>query len=539
MRRESISALLRDQVELIHDTYFVRLISDGIPPAQRPIMFQEFCDNLERVIHRRILNRELLAGKAISITACHALVDYTLAYAKEADDGLPDLVAKEDGNLFFEKFGKFVPLEELFLTESQTKAQGSASKQGAAGPTPILCNTGVISRQKSELPKAGKVETGGLDTVHVSIYGDWENADWEYLKRRFDELRTQAEEGSPGNIYEVPDGGLLEFEAAGEMVGTNIYYRWKAWWSGNRLSFLNRKEYSKSTPVILVQFKAIPLMCYGLAKLWRDLVRDLEAIGFRMNHHVVGRADLCVDLAGVKVRDFTSLAARGHEITKMAEYVIRGSGNYDENHQTYYRGNSERVLMRIYDKIDETKTDAVKRELMVERRWGGELPESATRVEFQVGRKVLKEQPIDTVDDLMRRLCLLWEYLTRILYRLADSPVDRKNRNQSRAAMAPIWEQVRRYGNAWIEQPEVQPVSIPREKVEPEAQKLRNQAWGVIKSIAARLGVAIRTAEDFMEFIRREAKLVAAEMPPGIARRTEEFEKKYHVALLPANPAPF
>lgn len=535
MRREFISALLRDQVELIQDTYSVRLISDGIPPAQRPIMFQEFCDNLEKVINRRILNREVLAGKAISIAACHALVEYTLAYAKEVDDGLPDLVAKEDGNLFFEKSGKFVPVEKLFLT----KSQGSASEQGAEGPTPILCNTGVVSRQNIEPLKAGKVETGGLDTVHISIYGDWENADWPYLVRRFDEMRTQAEEGNPGNVFELPEGDLLTFEAAGDKVGDKIFYRWVAHLHGNRLSLLNRKEYSDKTPLILVQFKSIPLMCYGLVKLFRDLVRALEAIGFTINHHVVGRADLCVDLAGVQVGEFTALAASGHEVTKMAEYKLVGTGTFGQNYQTYYRGNSERALMRIYNKLDETETDEVKRQLLVERRWGGQLPEAATRVEFQVGRRTLKDQCIDTVDQLMRRLCLLWEYLTRDLYRLASVPIDRENRNHGRAGMAPIWERVRRYGHAWIERPDVEPVSIPRSKVEPQADKLRKQAFGCVKSYAAILGVEIKDAADFLKFMLKESKEVAAEMVPEIARRTVEYDQKYGVALLPANPAPF
>lgn len=395
----------------------------------------------------------------------------------------------------------------------------------AAEPPPVTCNTGVITRHNTKQQNEVGRETGGLDTVHVSFYGEWCPDIWNGLTKRFDELlHVSREQGMESARLETPHGRPFAFHPAGRRTGS-LFYSWGAHWEGCDVHILNRQQFSQDTPLILVQFKSYPLMQYGLEWLIARLEEDLKVHGFTLRSHIISRVDACVDLPEVNVSEVSRLAIAGHEVTRMRKFGLYGGRTIDE-HETWERGNRKRVLFRAYDKLLESKRDLVKQELLVRKRWGGVLPAAATRAEFQFARPVLKDFLIRTSEDLFLQLPQLMEWATSKVYRLAERPVDRENNNQTRVPNAPIWKAIRKAFAGWIGIT-TQPIKISRSVVKPKAERLQKQALGCLQSMYATVGESFKDTKELLERMIKDTEPWACAMNLGIDRKREEFEKNY------------
>jgi hypothetical protein len=102
------------------------------------------------------------------------------------------------------------------------------------------------------------------------------------------------------------------------------------------------------------------------------------------------------------------------------------------------------TMIRIYDKLLQMRNDPEK-QAVFHARWGM-IPETATRIEFQLRRDSIRRLAgaghIDTVEDYMRDRESIWRYLTESWFRITDGPVDSKNNNRNRAKTWPIWSMV-------------------------------------------------------------------------------------------------
>jgi hypothetical protein len=98
--------------------------------------------------------------------------------------------------------------------------------------------------------------------------------------------------------------------------------------------------------------------------------------------------------------------------------------------------------LRVYDKLVEVGSDPTKAAVMIERRWGGAVPECATRVEFQLRRDSLKENwQVTSVEDLFQKAHAIVEWLTQKWFRLSEE-FDRENRNHDSAVTCDLWANV-------------------------------------------------------------------------------------------------
>lgn len=418
-------------------------------------------------------------------------------------------------------------------------ATGSIPGQPSEGQgTPGLCNTGVMNRQRDVNGSVRPSDSGGLDTVHVSLYAECALSSWPLVRHRLDELMGSAQEAPENGRWETAGGDSMLVLPTGGRVG-DVYYRWRLEWNGCQIWIMNRGDYSDSMPLILVQFKSLPLMSLGLTQLFHNLLQVLNIIGYRIRRHVVGRVDVCVDLPNRKVSDFVALAVCGHEVTKA------GGGDYRfgrtfEDAETFYRGNRQRALLRIYDKLNDPGNCPVKLEMLVENRWGGTLPQSAVRVEFQLMREVLRERfSITTVDDLRDKLPALCEFMTTKWYRLAAKEVDRENRNQSREDTHPLWLEVQAAFQEWSSKLPQRPSPIERRVFVPKADALRKQMWGVCKTLMAVQFRDFKTPLEIYREVLRDLKNIVGEVIADIGVRRVKLEQTYGEALAVAWEVPF
>ena len=87
-------------------------------------------------------------------------------------------------------------------------------------------------------------------------------------------------------------------------------------------------------------------------------------------------------------------------------------------------------------------TDPGLYQAMIDRRWGGQKPDHATRIEFQLSRACLRDFGIDSPSQFMKSIGTIVLELSFNWFRLTAEAVDRKNNHQSRALTHPVWEEI-------------------------------------------------------------------------------------------------
>ncbi|NLE58807.1 MAG: hypothetical protein GX616_10625, partial [Planctomycetes bacterium] len=174
----------------------------------------------------------------------------------------------------------------------------------------------------------------------------------------------------------------------------------------------------------------------------------------------------------------------------------------------YYGGTVEfgrrPLILQIYDKRAEvlSKQNPRQRALMLDRRWGGTMPQQAVRVEFRVGRAKLREFGIDTPEDFYRKRRALIDYLCRDWFRFTVGPVDRLN--TTRAVTLPLWEQVHEAFAAWAGQPNGE-VLAPLPKGPVDVTGLLKQGHGVLKAIGRAQDREVVGYDTYCDWVQGEA----------------------------------
>lgn len=463
-------------------------VTENGADGQRPIMFQDFCVKSSRVVQKGGLNKGPAVsqqatdegGPADASSRSQAPVrgqegQATAAEKKSENSGV---VGAESAQAFFERVWPKVP-------ERVQAGQGSASE----GLPPALCITGGMTRQN----QSGEVETGGEDTVEIAIFGGWQKDRFVLLAERLDELRASSEAGSEGVLTVGADE--LVVKEHGAKLG--VYFRWLLEADGCTIAILNRSVASDKTPAVRVAFGSLALMTLGLDELWVRTCDLLGRMGFTMHFHKLSRVDPCVDLPGQAAEPFVEAGIAWRFVSKGR----RGGFHYAgvEEWEGWSHGTGP-VHMRVYDKLREVlaKQDWMKLAILRDKRWGGVVPERATRVEFQLRRETLRDRwQVDTIDDYKRKRRQIVEWLTHEWMRIVVERPDRENRNQTRVETAPLWVMVQQAFFAWVGKNTI-PRVLRREVLRPAVVALGKQMSGVLTTIYASLGRKPASMEEFM-----------------------------------------
>lgn len=287
---------------------------------------------------------------------------------------------------------------------------------------------------------------GGVDKLEVIIYGNF----GEGHARLCSELAVLKENASSkqGNRMYPVMGATLAVQHYGHGYQRNVVqFEYVLEADGMKISLAAREN--KPGIVAKVEIGSLRLTRDGLEEAWNAARRLLEELQIVYSRSRVFRVDECFDMTGIHVNEFGRAIDKGEVLTRMkAEPMIKKDmkGNY----QTIRVGSRKRITVQAYDKLAELESekyqnqrhlaDAKYGELLL-RRWG-HSPDVATRLEFQMMGSYLRQKfnGVDSVEEYIEARPALLKWLLTVFFRLVDGPVDRKNKNQGRVSLSPLWE---------------------------------------------------------------------------------------------------
>jgi hypothetical protein len=409
---------------------------------------------------------------------------------------------------------------------------GAAAAPAGGGPA----GAGVTAGPNRQEPgsgasgeSSGTPEAGGVDWLEVSVYGQWHRETWESFRQQLDDLKTASQEKEQAAFYDAPGVGRVLVWSQGAnrgkgRAGRGIACRWVLEVDGFKFFVVDRQRYDEDRPSVFVEIGSLTCMTLGGREAWERARRTLDLLGLDVARAVPSRVDVCVDLAGVGVEEFVKkFLAR--ECIKRAVKSCAYLNGWEHEGLTIGR----QILCRIYDKLGELTggdgESARKLDYLLQNRWNGDgtMPACATRVEFQIRRKPLRDQfSIESMDQLWERVASLGEWLTSEWLRFTKEEPDRENNNTQRAETAELWERVASSFAAWMG--EVLEDVRKRRPGRPMADRLFKQALGCLASAAAVLGRTIESRQQFFEFVESRLGRFAKEVVELIGEKRAVVE---------------
>ena len=231
-----------------------------------------------------------------------------------------------------------------------------------------------------------------------------------------------------------------------------------------------------------------------------------------MVNNWLSRVDLCLDLPGQGIAPLKS-TFNASQYASLAKR--RRSGSFDGHGETFMFGEYP-LQMRVYDKIARLGSKPASMEMMRVRRWGGLIPDAATRIEFQVNREALKKRGIGTVEDYFAKRADLAFFLTTRWFRLLVR--EPTSGNQTRAPVLPLWEKIRRGFMGWAGTPTGKPLK-PLLPPTPDNVQLAKQVVGLLLLIMASEKQSPPTKKTML---KRMVGIVEAVLPYDWPMRMEQ-----------------
>jgi len=374
-------------------------------------------------------------------------------------------------------------------------------------------------------PQTSKTDlfTGGEDWFEVCLYVNWE-PQWQALNDRL----KQAKEAAGDWERKRHDFDMISFgeyqasvRASGASVGKNgkgMHYAYVMEVDGLSIQIANRASYRR--PMANVVLRVNGLLCLKIgATAALDKGRALIlAMGGEIAEEKLSRVDLCLDMPGVAMDEFVGAYREKRFIGRMKKPTFIESEGI-----TLYFGKKP-LKLRIYDKAAELKgsKDVLKLYLMLERRWHGEIPAQAIRVEFEVGRAALKMHGIAGPEEYYRKRADLVGYLCQEWFRFTAGTVDRQN--TSRTATLPLWLDVEKGFKFWTGCERGESLA-PLDSQGVEVGQLVKQSMGAMMTAAVLQGFKSLEPEQFVAYVVRCFKRYKNEMniPQAMARRVAKM----------------
>jgi len=388
---------------------------------------------------------------------------------------------------------------------------------------PPTGNTGASSSQSS-----GR-QVGGLDWLAVSVRGTWAASELsEHYWSRLEAAKEQAAADWQSVAIELGSRKFIVHPYSARHQNGQAVICCEC--EGVTFHFSKREQATRGNrPLCWLQMSSLALMMAGdWWQLWEQTVCTLRFLGVRIETTIVSRFDICVDLPGYGMHEFG-------EHYRHDAYICKATNDDWRREHKRVTGLTFGVdlMCRIYDKLLEVQRDQIKQQVMIENRWGGEEPEAAVRVEFEVKRDALREKwGVTTVEDLREKLKDITHELTHEWLRFTEQTVDRENKHQSRAVVWSVWEMVQE-----LFQQVVGGIGqrLPRPlKDIPEPMPAMKQGIGCFMSALVARGQWPSSASDF---VQKVASLVACYMPDDWWERLNERQDEFE-ARVPAFCAP-
>ena len=291
----------------------------------------------------------------------------------------------------------------------------------------------------------------------------------------------------------------------GMPVGNNSWLKYRVIFAGIEIGISDRHSSGRRNSNFKLQAPGESCLMVGLPGIldFQDAV--IRELGGQLVDSWLQRADFCADLSGVSIYDYLLPAFNAKHFVSTAsirtDYAKTGDA-------TGFSFCSEGLTLRVYDKLKEVqRKDELYKQAMVQHRWGGQLPKSATRIEWQTRKPWLGTASIRSRSDLMSQLGTIVARLTDAnslqLVRFTTAPPDRKNGHQGRAKTDPHWAEINLAFQTGFPEgikplPQLQRSGIT-------GDQLIKIAVGCLTKAAAMQGIHIHSAEDATAFLKRHS----------------------------------
>lgn len=395
-------------------------------------------------------------------------------------------------------------------------------------PAEQSASSGLITNRPSS-----KTNTGGEDWFEVSLY--LTHRDFYGLSKLLNAAREAAEDNREGEDVVAFAGVQFLVRPSGANAGAahkRVHFRWQLQCeNGLLIQLMNRAQPHRTMPNGNLRITSVLLMQFGAEYLWRYSLSLLEAMGCYVVRNKLSRVDACVDIPEMKITDLTDPYIAGHYVTR-----ARAGSTYDyEDHivescsavhsfgraPTGFVVGQRNLKVRVYDKCRESNLVPEKIAAVVAYRWGY-WTATATRIEFQIGRQVLKQLGIDTVADWFAKRAAVCEYLCADWFRLTSGPVDRNHADRSETL--PEWLAVQSAFAEWTgRSTQVCLEPLPSEEFLPS--NLIQQAIGLLVSYCARTGRRPNSNSEFLETARKKITelIVTRDLSSEVYRKALEL----------------
>lgn len=320
-------------------------------------------------------------------------------------------------------------------------------------------------------------------------------------KEFFDEIeRTQqlAESYRKEQPLHLGDDQVFVF-ARGMGTGRGARFEVRLEWLGATIGLSTRGVANRQLPNFYLKIPGEACVLRGAKQLHQQVLAFLGEFDFVLTDSWFRRFDVCLDLPGWGFGEYFAPACEAKQ------YFGSGtrSAPYREGIQTTgFSVKTGALELAIYDKLQETcsKKSEAYLNAMVLNRWGGQLPEAATRIEYRIYREMLSGLGLNTVDRCLEALPSLISKVSRFdehpFFVLTDCVPDRKGRHQDRACVHPDWKEAIEKMRKLAGEPLLPLKHLDRSMM--GASRCMQNAVGYVLTAAAQLGHLIEGKEDII-----------------------------------------
>lgn len=369
-------------------------------------------------------------------------------------------------------------------------------------------------------------DQAGIDWLEWGGEVEWWNPEG-VVKVVEDVMQAARAERQPSGPLWVGSGKENQFQVQVSATGFKGRFDGLQWYfftgRGIKVSFSAPGEDGRSRYVVECGGEAF--LNYTAKELLPMVHSWLKSLGLRVLHgQNVRRFDLAWDLFSITMADLAALWP--NRVTLARGDVRLHAAEDGEGLGSIYLGHRRGVQVNVYDKLAKIEKDLrsePERALAtLNKHCGAEVPESWVRCEFRwSGASIRDKLGTSDLQEVLKRRGELAHYSVHKHLRFADGPVDRENRNQSKAETHPVWKGVQAVA---VSELEAKPLSrLTPEQVEAAKTYRVKRAAAALSSVAVALlrhnadgdalGACYETVERVLEaFLTR--------MPPELLRAT-------------------
>jgi len=265
---------------------------------------------------------------------------------------------------------------------------GCTAPRASAGRAPAAAGV-QLSNTPPSSSKLDEIDSwiGAEDWLEWSLYIEWQ--EWEKLNKRLKKAKEYAAmEGAPPELTQILFmGGRAAVGPSGVREG-KAGFAYKLSYDEITVLIAEREEPHKTFPSVMVRIPGAACLYPGANDCYEKATRMIKALGGTVVRNRLSRVDICLDMPGVSLQEFYKPFSEDRYICRSrndcAYKPQKGDGGI-----TLYFGKPP-LQCRIYDKLKEVeKKDNPHTKLCMRfYRWGG-MPETATRVEFELRREAV------------------------------------------------------------------------------------------------------------------------------------------------------